>query len=496
MNRRESPMPSGGRRRRIAVIGAGASGLVAVKEMRARGLEPVAFERSDDLGGLWQYDESKPGGGSLAYRSLEANTSHPMMAFSDFPFELGTPDFPSRRRVLAYLHAYADHFDLRPCLQFHTAVERVIPEPDGAWRVDVSGAGGESASLRFDAVVVASGFYRRPYIPDFPGLEIFGGRVVHSAAYTGPEGYENARVVVVGASSSGADLAAEVSLVARQVDLSARSGVWFVPKHLAGRPYDLARTRFAQSLPKPLRRVVFRARLIAGYRDLGFTDGTLPLLHLPEFDLVHGRFAPATRILERILAGAVRMRRNIARIEPGKVVSEDGESSAADALLFCTGYGLEFPFLDPTVVAVEGRYRVGFYRQVFHPRLDGLAFLAMNFAGGAALPLMEIQARWAAGVFAGDLSLPGPEARETWVQRYFEKHDRAGTDPMSLQLPEYMAEIGGLLGVRPRLWRHPGLLRELLFGPLVPAQYRLEGPGRDPAAADILRRASGKTDAS
>ena len=166
--------------RRVAVIGAGAAGLTALKALREEGLDPVAFEQSPEVGGVWSYDESAPGGGGPAYRSLTTNTSARMMAFSDFPLPHDLPDFPARSDVLQYLNDYADYFDLRPCIRFNTPVEKIEPTDDNRWALHLQS--GSGLPQIFDAVVVASGFYREPRWPSLPGLDAFRGRVLHSSA--------------------------------------------------------------------------------------------------------------------------------------------------------------------------------------------------------------------------------------------------------------------------------------------------------------------------
>ena len=81
---------------RVAVLGAGAAGLATAKSRCEVGLQPVVFEASDRVGGLWTYDET---GGGVAYRSLRTNTSKQVTAFSDMPFDDALPDFPARDAV-------------------------------------------------------------------------------------------------------------------------------------------------------------------------------------------------------------------------------------------------------------------------------------------------------------------------------------------------------------------------------------------------------------
>src|ERR1700694_5227119 len=85
--------------RRVAVIGAGVSGLAAAKCLRDEGLEPVVFEQAQQIGGLWNYDEALPDGGGVMYRALRTNTSKQTLAFYDFPLPETAPDFPNSRCV-------------------------------------------------------------------------------------------------------------------------------------------------------------------------------------------------------------------------------------------------------------------------------------------------------------------------------------------------------------------------------------------------------------
>ena len=78
-------------KRRVAVIGAGVSGLAAAKCLLDEGLEPVVYEQSPQIGGLWNYDEALPDGGGVLYRALRSNTSKQTLAFSDFPLPETAP---------------------------------------------------------------------------------------------------------------------------------------------------------------------------------------------------------------------------------------------------------------------------------------------------------------------------------------------------------------------------------------------------------------------
>jgi dimethylaniline monooxygenase (N-oxide forming) len=339
----------------------------------------------------------------------------------------------------------------------------------------------------FDAVVVCSGVYRHPALPPIPGAEIFQGEVSHSARYTGPEGYEDKDIVVVGVGSSGADIAVELSQVARRVELSIRTGAWFLPHYIGGRPYDHQLNRLSALVPYPVRMYLFRQLVLREYRRLG-VNFRLPAraLPLPKFDVWRTRLTPGSEVLKRIAAGAIVVRPAIARLEANQVVFVDGARGHADAILHCTGYTLGFPFLDSSLVEVKGDV-VELYRHVFHPTLANLAFIGFCIVTGPLWPVAEMQARWVARVFTGAAQLPASPQIVLTIQQQREKHMRLGAHPMRVQLLEYMDEIGKLIGVRPRLLRHPRLLLQLLAGPLTATQYRLDGPGRWKVAEKVIR---------
>ncbi|MBV9279791.1 MAG: NAD(P)-binding protein, partial [Chloroflexi bacterium] len=115
---------------RVAIIGAGASGLTAARALLEVGLTPAIYEESAEVGGLWVYREE---GGGPAYRSLRTNTSKQITAFSDYPFRDHLPDFPSRAEVEAYLQAYAAAFHLLPLIRFGCRVRSLLPAGEGRW---------------------------------------------------------------------------------------------------------------------------------------------------------------------------------------------------------------------------------------------------------------------------------------------------------------------------------------------------------------------------
>ena len=119
--------------RTVAVIGAGSSGITALKALTEAGLTATAFDVSDRIGGNWAIHN--PNGMSAAYETLFMNTSRERMQYSDFPINPAYPDFPRHDQIAQYFNDYADHFGLRPHIRFRTRVDHVSPQPGGGFQV-------------------------------------------------------------------------------------------------------------------------------------------------------------------------------------------------------------------------------------------------------------------------------------------------------------------------------------------------------------------------
>ncbi|NXX86309.1 FMO5 monooxygenase, partial [Urocolius indicus] len=217
--------------KRVAIIGGGSSGLCAIKACLQEGLEPVCFERTGDIGGLWRFEEQPEEGRASIYRSVVINTSKEMMCFSDFPIPEDFPNYMHSSKIMEYFRLYARRFGLLPHIRFRTSVCRVAKRPDfsatGQWEV-VTESEGEQQAAVFDAVLVCTGHHSEAHLPlsTFPGIETFKGRYLHSRDYKDAQAFTDKRVVVIGIGNSGSDLAVEISQTAKQVFLSTRRGAW------------------------------------------------------------------------------------------------------------------------------------------------------------------------------------------------------------------------------------------------------------------------------
>ena len=435
--------------KRVAVIGAGTCGLIAIRCLLEAGLTPVCFERTGRVGGLWNFDEDLPDGGTVGYRSLRTNTSKRVTALSDFPIPDDWPDFPSRAQFLEYIRDYAEHFNLRPHIRFGVIVESVKPEPSGGgWCVASRPAsGGPATDERFDAVLVCTGFNSKPNIPPFAGEETFQGQILHSAAYKGPETFAEKRVLVVGASSSASDLAVELSRAQPGLLLCIRHPTWITPRVAAGRPMDLRNSRFANRLPPKWRERGLERLIRSEYKRRGLTPEKY--LPMPPFDPKRIRLTPGLELLEQLQAGAILARPAIERLDGREVLFVDGRRDRVDVILAATGYHIHMPFMQPSVVEITAD-TMWLYRHVFPPNRPGLAFLGFCTVGAAAPPAYEMQARWVAAVLAGRVSLPSAAEMQASVDQRRAECAAGRGQPMKLKMPAYAENLAREIGAYPQ----------------------------------------------
>lgn len=382
----------------VAVIGAGAAGLAAVKALRDVGAAVVCFEAAGQVGGLWVYGAPD----SPAYRTLHLNTSRGRTQFADHPMPTDWPDYPDHTRVAGYLADYVDRFGLGEHIRLRHTVERVTRNQDGTWTV---AAGGPDAPVEVtvDAVVVANGHNRVPKLPEPSYAGTCTAEQMHSHDYRGPEQLAGRRVLVVGGGNSAMDIAVDASYAATRTLLSLRRGVWVVPKYLLGRPSDTLNGALARRLPWRLRQRISQTML-----STTVGNPTRYGLPAPRHGFLQDHPTLSDGLLSRLTHGDVEARPGIASVDGDRVEFTDGRTDSVDLIIWCTGYRVAVPFLDPALLG-DGADSLPLYRHVFHPDAPGLTFVGLVQSTGSAFPLVEAQAKLVAAHLAGRYALPDPE---------------------------------------------------------------------------------------
>lgn len=438
--------------RTVAVIGAGISGVCAAAHLLRHGLQVTVFERSGVAGGVWHYDEHIPEDppypnntpsqgdyrvsrrGQFAYATpppeqhgkrndgnqfgpagpavdLEVQFSPPgpcyaglknnvptyLMASVLDPWPEGTEPFVSQRFLEEYIQTLSRQHGVEPVTLFHTRVDEVRKTADGArWEIrTVTLKKGDTGfrlterTSQFDLLVVASGHYNMPRIPDVKGLSEwkarYSSRVTHSKQYRSPDQFQGQNVLVIGAGVSAMDICKEINGVAKNTYQSVRGGKFDLPASLL--PANVVR------LPETA-----------------------------EFTL-----SDEAQSNEQLEDG---------QPIPGTVVLKDGQAlHDIHRVVVATGYITSYPFLpqlhsdtapiseagEDILVTSDGVMAHNLHRDIFYINDPTLAFVGVPYYV-ATFSLFDFQAQLLARVFAGKARLPSrEEMRSEYEERVKEK---------------------------------------------------------------------------
>ncbi|KAK2062025.1 FAD/NAD(P)-binding domain-containing protein [Colletotrichum caudatum] len=483
--------------KRVAIIGAGPSGLAAIKECLAAGLTVQCFEKAHALGGQWLYDPAPTADThSSVYRGVILNSSRATSGFSDFPVDPARyPIYYSHKLHLRYLNEYAAHFGLEKHVRYNTSVVGCVPRADGGWEVRVRGGGGgdsgnddkEEEALTFDAVVSGTGFAGTPAIPEYEGRDRFKGEVLHSHYYRFPSAFEGKKVVVVGLGSSAADIACEVAPLAKELTIVSRRGGWILPRFVLGKPAEAWDSRAGQTwLPASVQEYLFQV-------IVGHAAGKMPAELQPDHGITSQAVTLRSDFVEKLRTGVLTLRRStVASFTETGVLLADGTAVDADAVILATGYrAVDQPHLPPGVLASRDAPapHVDLYKMVVPPRCKGLYVLGQTELAGPANAVVEAQARFVAAIVAGRARLPGEEdmMRDVRALRRWRAAHLVDSERHTVWV-EYVRYVDSLLeplGAVPSFRRLLGRWR--LFG---------EGSGAELAEETLLRTGAGADELS
>ncbi|KAF1972132.1 flavin-containing monooxygenase [Bimuria novae-zelandiae CBS 107.79] len=404
------------RARTIAIIGAGPSGLVAAKYLRAEKAfdRIVLFEQRNRSGGIWNYtkdqrdedlftipqtdprgknqdptwlpsqrtkdgektgDRKEPSFLSPIYDRLETNIPRGLMGFQDLDWPQDAQLFPKHSTVLKYIQDYGA--DVQDLIHYETQVLNVSPSDDaisGRWNVltrDLRSNARWNVLTRdlrsnarkeecYDAVIVANGHFIVPYLPEIAGIEAWNARhpglISHAKYYRAPEDFTGKKVVVVGNSASGSDISTQIA------QFSQRPLLW---SSKSSSMFNVSASPVKRELP-PI------AKFLVETRGVEFEDETV----------------------------------------------EEG----IDAVVFATGYFYSLPFLEgvrPGVIGDGGRVQYT-YQHLFYAPRPTLSFLALP-QRVIPFPIAEAQSAVLARVYAGRLNLPPLHDMQRWERNVIEE---------------------------------------------------------------------------
>lgn len=403
-------------KRRFAVVGAGAAGLCAAKYLTESGFDVTVYEIGSKVGGLWCFrnDSNR----SAAYRTLHINTAKHLTNFTDFPFDADVQMFPNHEDMYRYLHAYARRYGILDKIRFNARVERIAPSAhytaaNPSWIVEAA----DGSSELYDRVVVATGHLSEPlHVEQFRGS--FEGEYLHSHDYLEPEPFVGKRVCVVGIGNSALDISSDICMTAAKTVIVARSGIMIQPKMIFGMPFtDVTFKLYKWWIPTWLRQLLINA-LVSVVHGRMTKFGFLPMTKK-----VHTTSSPV--FVQHVAYNRILVKHGIEKIDGRTIRFTDGSSDEFDVIIGATGYLIDLPFLDRSIVPVVNN-SVELYRRIVSPEWPGLYFMGFLNSTTALNLTFEHQARWICSLERNIISLPDAASmreaikkKQDWIARVY-----------------------------------------------------------------------------
>ena len=377
--------------KRVAVIGAGPSGLAQLRAFQSaadRGVEVpevVCFERQSDWGGVWNYtwrtgtDEYGEPVHCSMYRYLWSNGPKECLEFADYTFEehFGRPiaSYPPRAVLWDYIKGRVEKAGVRGQIRFSSPVRWVQYDAiKENFSVTVQNlVEDQSYTEEFDHVIVASGHFSTPNVPEFDGLDTFNGRVMHAHDFRDALEFKDKDILIIGTSYSAEDIGSQCyKYGARSITCSHRTA------------------------------------------PMGF--------HWPD----NWEEVPL-----------------LTRVDNNTCHFKDGTRKEIDAIIMCTGYLHHFPFLPDELRLQTGNrlWPLDLYKGIFWEANPRLMYLGMQDQF-YTFNMFDAQAWYARDYILGQITLPEFEAMQQHSQTWREREEKLENDEQMIWFQgDYVQEL-------------------------------------------------------
>lgn len=400
------------------IVGAGFGGMGAAIQLRRLGYDNLlVLEREQDVGGTWHVNH---------YPGLAVDIPSATYSYSFEPNPYWSRFFAPGEELEHYARHVADRYDLRRHMRFGTVVTRAVWDAaQEHWTVSCR----DDPPVTARYLLTATGFLSQPSTPDIDGIDSFGGRVVHTAAWDDELDLTGARAAVIGTGATAVQLIPEIAAVARALTVFQRTPIWVSPK------LDFTVPRWLQRLFAALPPTQRAARLTGtAVLELMMISGVLHYRQLPFVNKLAERWCRAhlhrqvrDRELRRQLTppytfGCKRPTfsndyyptftrehvqletSSIERIDESGIVTTGGDRHDIDVLVLATGFDLwemNFPAIE--IVGRDGRELGAWWRENRFQAYEGVAvpgfpnFVSLNspysYSGLSYFTTIESQMR-------------------------------------------------------------------------------------------------------
>lgn len=360
----------------VLVVGAGPAGLAAGAELKRRGLEPVIVDAANAVGRSWRSH----------YDRLHLHTVRWLSGLPGLPIPKHEGKWVPRDGVVRYLETYARHHGLE--IRYGVEVKR-IDRTDRTWTAYT-----DEGPITARNVVIATGYNRRPHLPDWPGRESFTRELIHSSEYRSPAPYRGKHILVVGPGNSGAEIAVDlVEGGAREVAIAVRTPPNIMRRDIRGFPSQVT-GMLMRHLPKRVVDVLAR-----GMRRISIGDLRPYGLPTPERGvytrLTEDSVVPILDIglVDLVKAGTVRVVAAVTRFEGDHVILADGERMQPDAVIAATGFDRALEDLVGQLGLLGSHGRPVVKGSQPHPNAPNLYFIGFANPISGALREMRLEAK-------------------------------------------------------------------------------------------------------
>jgi dimethylaniline monooxygenase (N-oxide forming) len=459
---------------RIAVIGAGISGIAAASVLKKNGFVPIMFEKHERIGGVW----------ATAYPDVHLQNIYNQYHLSDFDWPFQPELHPTGAQIMRYLTEAVAHLGLDIRLE-HEVLE--MKEAETGWRLRYKNHEGVHEES-FAFVLLAAGQYTDgKNLPQFMDQEYFKGRIITERDVTSLDVFNGKHVVVIGYGKSALDMATLAAERSAQVHHVFRAANWLIPEWILGAHFTYALfTRFGNVMmtswaqPTAMERFLHtRLRFVIS----SFWDFIQSIVLYQLKRTGRGKDQAAQDRLKTLIpehkilmdfrsSGALGPENYYPLVAEGKILpylseiecfSQDavqlknGAVIPCDVVVVSTGYLTpSFPFLpDPYRARLEGeKDGPQLYRHMLHPRIPRLAFAGFNH-GYMHVPSAEIATQWLCAYLRGELELPSTEEMERSIEhvrawkRANIKFENARSCAVSTRFQQYIDILLMELGVSP-----------------------------------------------
>lgn len=425
----------------VVVIGAGMSGLAALKQVREAGFDAVAFDQRSEIGGHW----------STAYEGVHIQTNYHhggRYEFPDYPMpaELVPADgWVSGDAVQEYARRYVQHNGLMSFIHLRHDVRCSFRTSDGDWIVEVADGDGFVSRHSCKVLIAATGPFSAPKMPLWNTSD-FNGNVIHSSQLKSAHSMHGKHVVIVGMSKSSTDLANLIADKADATTMIFREATWMLPSNVFWYlPFDiihparflglLSSITFGDNLPFwphhalrfvlnflllwPLRWLMWRCVEWAIRAQLRLPQHLIPNQPM-EYAMYCGTGMHSESFYAKVASGAVSaIQGEIKHLQKDLVVLNDGKTLRADVIVCATGYQYSFPFFDAETcraLEVESSEGVFLYRGICHPKVPNLFFVGIgcNHANNAVS--VALQSLWVTRAIKDAAFLPQTSIMEIEIR--------------------------------------------------------------------------------